>query len=89
MITAIIESFVSGRAFSAQSTSSTQSASSNNRQLRDTAKVENQVKKEPQKEKRYYCEYCGRESISIRYLTVGVCNKHPNGFAKGRCSPAL
>jgi len=78
LITAIVEHFTSGRA------SSTQSTSSNNRQLRDSAKTESQVNKEStskkqQKAVKYYCKWCGFESPSLNGLTFAHCKHNPYG----------
>ena len=39
--------------------------------------------------KNYYCEYCGQKFASVSSLTSGRCQKHPNGYFKGRHTPAL
>jgi DNA-directed RNA polymerase subunit RPC12/RpoP len=28
---------------------------------------------------KYYCQYCGQEHSSVRGLTSGWCNRHPEG----------
>lgn len=32
----------------------------------------------------FYCEYCGHKANSIANLTNNNCQRHPDGFAKGR-----
>lgn len=33
---------------------------------------------------KFYCEYCGASSSSIQTLTGTPCNRHPDGYNKGR-----
>ena len=35
-----------------------------------------------------FCKYCGFEARDARMLLAAPCPKHPNGFAKGKHSPA-
>lgn len=37
-----------------------------------------------EKQKNYYCEYCGHKFSSVRQLTSGTCPRHPDGSNKGR-----
>ena len=32
----------------------------------------------------YYCKYCGHKTTSVNSLTASLCQRHPNGPAKGR-----
>ena len=34
------------------------------------------------------CKYCGREFRDIASMVSNTCAKHPDGFCKGRHSPA-
>ena len=34
--------------------------------------------------KNYYCKYCGRKTTSVNSLTASLCQRHPDGPAKGR-----
>ena len=37
----------------------------------------------------YYCKYCGHKTTSVNSLTASLCQRHPDGPAKGRHAPAL
>ena len=32
----------------------------------------------------YYCKYCGHKTTSVNSLTASLCQRHPDGPAKGR-----
>ena len=32
----------------------------------------------------YYCKYCGHKSSTVSALTSGDCQRHPDGYNKGR-----
>lgn len=32
----------------------------------------------------FYCKYCGHKTTSVNSLTASLCQRHPNGPAKGR-----
>ena len=32
----------------------------------------------------YYCKYCGHKMTSVNSLTASLCQRHPDGPAKGR-----
>ena len=33
--------------------------------------------------KHYYCKYCGHKTTSVNRLTASLCQRHPDGPAKG------
>ena len=37
----------------------------------------------------YYCKYCGHKTTSVNSLTASLCQRHPDGPAKGRHELAL
>ncbi len=32
----------------------------------------------------FYCKYCGHKTTSVNSLTASLCQRHPDGPAKGR-----
>ncbi len=33
---------------------------------------------------KYYCKHCGLSFSDVRTLTAGTCQRHPDGYQKGR-----
>lgn len=50
---------------------------------RTAERKEREDERKRQLNKKYYCEYCGKEYNSIESLTRAPCYKHPNGHYKG------
>lgn len=50
---------------------------------RASERKEREDERKRQLNKKYYCEYCGKEYNNIESLTRAPCYKHPNGHYKG------